>query len=578
MLFCAFAGCEQTTGGGQTTEDGSQTTEEDGQTSDCNHVSLTHHDAVEATCTEDGKIEYWKCEECGKYFADAEGKSEITLQQTIVGAKGHIFNHIAALAPTCSEKGHIEYWQCLVCGKYYADEEAASEITIEDTQLAAGHTFEDGICTVCGVKEPTQGLVYQLNSDGKSYSVVGIGTATDKDIVIADIYEGLPVTNIATQVFYYNKSITSVNIPNSVTSIESKAFGGCSNLTNIVIPDSVSYISDYAFANCFKLIISCEVESKPSDWGVNWNAGSCSVIWDCNNNDIAYDGYRYVVIDGVRYGIKDNAAKVIGNINIIGDIEIPLGVEYGGLLYSVTSIEKYAFSDCTGLTGIVIPDSVVNIGEYAFNNCTGMTRVEIPDSVTTIKNGAFFTNNSTTDVYYTGDLEGWCNISFEDSFSNPMRIAKNIYIKGELLQGELIIPDSITKIKNYTFYGCKSLTGVVFPDSVTSIGNFAFAECEGFTSLTIGNSVTNIGKYAFSMCSNITSIVIPDSVTSIEGCAFLGCSDLRGTIIPDSVTSMGYHVFFSCRDAIIYCEAESKPSGWDNAWYFECTVAWGYKG
>ena len=131
---------------------------------------------------------------------------------------------------------------------------------------------------------------------------------------------------------------------------------------------------------------------------------------------------------------------------------------------------------------------------------------------------------------------------------------------------------------NRAFRNCSDLASVTIPDSVTSIGNLAFFGCSGLTSVTIPVSVTSIGDYAFYYCESLTDIVIPNSVTSIEGCAFLGCSDLRGTIIPDSVTSMGYHVFFGCRDAIIYCEAESKPSGWDNAWYFECTVVWGYKG
>lgn len=63
------------------------------------------------------------------------------------------------------------------------------------------------------------GLKYELNKDGKSYSVVGIGTCTDKDVVIPDIYNNLPVTAIKNYAFYMCESLTSVTIPDSITSI-----------------------------------------------------------------------------------------------------------------------------------------------------------------------------------------------------------------------------------------------------------------------------------------------------------------------------------------------------------------------
>ena len=288
IFLCAFVGCEQT-GGGQTT--------------DCNHASLTYHYATKATCARDGNIGYWTCNECGRYFADAECKSEITAQQTVVGAKGHNLNHVAAFAPTCIKNGHTEHWQCISCGKYYADAEASVEITEGDILITAnGHTFVDGFCTKCGAKEPTQGLMYKLNSDKKSYYVSGIGTATDKDIIIADMYEGLPVTSIGDYAFRYRDSLMSIVIPDSVTSIGDGAFSGCSSLTSITIPDSVTEIGHYAFEDCTSLTsivipdsvtsigvyafsyctgltIYCEAASEPGGWFYNWNSSNCPVVW-----------------------------------------------------------------------------------------------------------------------------------------------------------------------------------------------------------------------------------------------------------------------------------------------------------
>ena len=568
MLFCAFAGCEQTTGVGQTTEEG-------GQESDCNHVSLTHHDAAEATCTEDGSIEYWTCEECGKYFLDAEGKSEITVQQTIIGAKGHSFNHIAALAPTCSEKGHIEYWQCLVCGKYYADEEASSEITIEDTQLAAGHTFEDGFCTVCGVSRPTQGLVYQLNSDGKSYSVVGIGTATDKDIVIADIYEGLPVTKIGTQAFN-NTSITSIKIPESVKEIED-AFKDCNSLTDVyyagdiegwcnisfkmvgdstpnpmyyaenfyingellqgelVIPNSVTSIRNFTFACC---------------------TGLTSIILPDGVTDIGNYAFSYcfsltslVISDSVT-DIGDYAFFACTSLT---SIEIP---------DSVTGIGNYAFAFCSSATNLTIGDSVTTIGEYAYGNCTSLTSIVIPDSVTSIGELAFDSCESLTSLIIGNSVTSIGVAAFNWCTSLT----------------SIVIPDSVTSMGERAFYSCTALTSVSIGNSLTDLGTAVFYQCTSLTNVIIGNSVTSIGEFAFSECINLTSIVIPDSVTSIDG-AFSGCSGLTSITIPDSVTFIGYGAFWNCNNLTIYCEAASQPSGWDIDWNLgNRPVEWGYTG
>jgi len=103
----------------------------------------------------------------------------------------------------------------------------------------------------------------------------------------------------------------------------------------------------------------------------------------------------------------------------------------------------------------------------------------------------------------------------------------------------VIIPDSVTSIKDHAFYECTRLTSVTIPDSVTSIGRYAFFRCSSLTSMTIPGSVTSIGDYAFRECSSLTSVSILNGVTSIGDYAFYGCSSLTSLTIPDSVTSVG---------------------------------------
>ena len=161
------------------------------------------HDWIDATCTEPKH-----CSRC---------------EATDGNALGHDWT-----AATCTELRHC------------------SRCELSDGN-ALGHDWKNGFCSVCGVREPSEGLQYQKNFDGTAYTVIGIGTCSDTDIVIPEEYMGLLVTSIGDKAFYNCTSLTSITIPDSVTSIGSFAFSGCTILTNIAIPDSMTNIGNSAF-------------------------------------------------------------------------------------------------------------------------------------------------------------------------------------------------------------------------------------------------------------------------------------------------------------------------------------------
>ncbi|MBR4513538.1 MAG: hypothetical protein IKO61_01435 [Lachnospiraceae bacterium] len=114
------------------------------------HVhTLIGHVGVEASCTKDGTKAYWECSECKKLFAEAEGKTEITLADTVVKAEGHKLIHIEAAASTLSEEGNKEYWVCQKCFKYFSDAEGKNEMTEAETKIAMLKNIED--CKVSGL-------------------------------------------------------------------------------------------------------------------------------------------------------------------------------------------------------------------------------------------------------------------------------------------------------------------------------------------------------------------------------------------------------------------------------------------
>lgn len=197
----------------------------------------------------------------------------------------------------------------------------------------------------------------------------------------------------------------------------------------------------------------------------------------------------------------------------IGALELPDCAYYSGIEYTLVEIAYYAFSDCSGLTSVVIPNSVKTISYGAFNNCSRVTSVVIGNSVQTIVDFAFSGCSKLTSV---------------------------------------VIPNSVLTIGKQSFYNCTGLTAVVLGNSVQSIGYGAFAYCSELTSIVIPNSVQTIDEAAFYNCTSLTSVFIGNSVKSIGNDAFAYCSGLKKSAYPDNISNP-----FSSGKAIAYPAQET---------------------
>ena len=214
---------------------------------------------------------------------------------------------------------------------------------------------------------------------------------------------------------------------------------------------------------------------------------------------------------------------------------------------SLTSIGDYAFAWCSGLTSVVIPNSLTSIGQNAFSGCSGLTSIVIPSSVRSIGRGAFRGCSGLTTIVVESsnpvyDSRNNCNAIIETASKTLIAGCNNTKI-----------PFGVTSIAEGVFNYCSGLTSIDIPSSVMNIGTDAFNGCSGLTSVVIPFGVTNIATGAFSHCSGLTSIVIPSSVTSIGSYAFAYCNGLTSiTSYITDVFKTGYNAFSDCENATLY--------------------------
>ena len=257
---------------------------------------------------------------------------------------------------------------------------------------------------------------------------------------------------------------------------------------------------------------------------------------------------------------------------------------------SVTVIETYAFYGCINLTEIIIPEGVVSIGDRAFESCYRATDVSIPASVTSIGelaftlcsaiekitvaenntayqsiDGSLYTKDGTTLIQYAIQKTAM-ELVIPDGVTTIARAA--LATSPNLTS--ITLPDSLTSIGIAAFYWCTNLESIKIPDGVSVISKSAFYGCYALEKVELGN-VTKIEDSAFSQCP-LTSLTLPNGLLSIGEGAFDGI--LMSIKIPATVTYIGSNAFRS-DTLIIYCEAESQPSDWEENWNGAgCPIVW----
>ena len=379
------------------------------------------------------------------------------------------------------------------------------------------------------------------------------------------------VTSMDMHAFGGCTGLTEITIPYGVSTIEQSVFSGCTGLKTVTIAKDVTTIGSSAFAYCTNLqtiyfegtTAQWEAITKASYWNQN-----CPAQVICLGDPTGSQGLAYTLSsDGTYY--------IVSGIGDCTDTQILIPETYQGL--PVKEIGNDAFSNCTGITSISIPEGVTTIGQWAFNQCTGLTEITIPQSATTLGNYLFYGCTSLKEVALPNGVTAVITYMFYNC-TGLERVE---------------IPESVTTIGSFAFYNCTSLkwveipakvktigsqafcnsglTSLVIPDSVTVIGTQAFSGCTGLMEVTLSENLTQIGTQVFYNCTSLTKITIPAKVTSISTRAFAGCTGLTEITIPVSVTSISGRALQECTgmQTIYYegttaqWEAITKASYWN---------------
>ncbi len=489
------------------------------------------HDAQAPTCTEIGWDAYVTCTRCDHTTYEeipAKGHKDEDnncICDTCKTELEHTEEILPGVEPTCTSMGLTEGKKCSVC----------NAILIERTEIPYKHNFVDGFCSQCGRDQTTSGLDFSEITDDAgeviAYSVTGIGTATDIDIIVPSTHNDLPVTAISPNAFS-NLAITSIIIPSSVTNIGFGAFSGCSSLTSITLP-----------------FIGADVTTSSADT----NQYPLGYIFGTDS----YDGG--IVTTQIYYGLS--LSKPTSKIYYIP-----------GSLRNVTvlggNILSGAFYNCSMLTDVSLLENVESISPDVFIGCSSLINITIP-FVGARAHIAVSDAYQYPVGYIFGTTEYSGSTPVEQTYlSTSGRISTTYYLpatlrivtvlSGNILLGafqncsmltEIVLPSSgIQKIGESAFSGCSSLSSIRIPKVVTSIGNYAFRGCTKLDSVTFEevSQCASIGGYAFQDCGNLINITIPSSVTSIDWYAFRGCTSLTSITIPSNVTSIGISAFEGC--------------------------------
>ena len=387
---------------------------------------------------------------------------------------------------------------------FIAKRQGTKDSDLDKSNTGSGEAdTSDGIGsdTPDGIPESSEGLVFELNSDGRSYTVTGIGSCKDPVVIIGK-YNGLPVTKIGSYAFKGCMTMSSVVISSCVTEMEQSAFTSCLKVIEVVNNSSIHISKEDA------------VGGTLADFALDIHTGYSRVD---NQN-----GYLFYTFEDKTYLLD-----YVGS-----DTELTLPDSYNGRSYE---IYKYAFYDKDNITGIKLSEGVTAINSANFSCCDALSYVELPSTLKYVGINVFYECPALSFTEY-GDARYLGNTD-------------NKYLYLHSATGTDVT--SVNAHENTKFIGdsafenCLKLRTVTLPDGLLGISQYAFSNTDSLYSLSLPDSILYLAENAFSDTS-ISEITIPSGISELSGDLFFG-STLRRIKFTNNVKTIRYSAFYLCQ-------------------------------
>lgn len=462
---------------------------------------------------------------------------------------------------------------------------------------------------------------------------------------------GSKLTFMPRGIFYGCTSLEIAKIPEGVTTIGNSMFMRCSNLKDIYLPTTLKTLGDTVFDGGYSgvnihisdvaayLAIDCAgIYSIPTRLDGNLYEGETKITnLVVPGSVINFSGKNLLNCKSIISVTFSEGCKTIGQNSFEGcsnltEISIPSTMtSFGYNAFSGYSFTKVTISDIESwcnisfgsnyilkgaslyiksslVSKLTIPSTLTIIPSYAFYGCESLTELDIPTTVTTFNSNSFTGCNNLAKVNIH-DLESWYNVNFYDYTSNPLN-GRDLYLNDTIVSN-ITVSSSVTKIKDFAFYGCKSLTSLSFENSnLLTIGNGSFAHCSYISSASfIGSGKINFGNAFYSdtglkivninnleaYCSStfndwsaspfcngaelyryavkISTFTIPDSITSIPAYAFYGCGAYSELNL-GNVTTIGDKAFYNSNITTLTSRQQSEISSLSNSGALDNALTW----
>ena len=492
------------------------------------------HLTLESTQTEFGEGVYSGCESVVKaklpegmttipdrMFADCNKLREVTIPTSMTSIGTEAFSGCKRLK-TVNYYGTTQQWDAIEVAEgneALLNAELEGVLTTSGTcgEAATWELSEDfTTLTISGTGDVTSRP--WINASGLVETIIvgeGITSLCDyafHDFVVAtDIQLPETLTAIGAWCFYHCDALVHVELPAGLTGLGKGAFSGCDVLESIVIPEGITEIPEDLLSWCKKLV-SVEMSEKVTGIGASAFA-LCESLSEINvpNTITKLGGDAFLSCKSLTSFEWPEAIRTVGTaLRLSGITELVLPE-------TVERIGERAFDGCSKLESITIPHTVNAIGKYAFQDTPSLTEINIPNGIMTIPEGCFARSGIT----------------------------------------EAIIPDSVYTIERYAFKSCENLERVVLPESLNSIASEVFTNCSSLSEINWPSGVTEIGWHQFKGTA-LTEFTVPATVEEIGSYAFMDCTQLETLTFESKYTDVtGSQIFENCPLLTIYCYYDS---------------------